>query len=1053
MKMLRNLVAKYIFSDSLDFKQRVQNMVCMIGLPALVVGEAAYIFQGASLLTFLSALFMLVALILFQYFCIRFADKVNLINNLTLLMLVLLTDITYPVIYFSNGGIRGGTMGYFILSTVLIFLLSRGIVCTILVIVHALIILAVYYLEYSRLLRPVPLSTAQQFSDSITVFFISGTFIGLVIKALSFMYYRERKKAGAAIERAGAAIERLERSQQTTRELFESNPHITFLFDLQGGVIDCNLAAMNLCGLTSKDETKAGFAKFIASSIPEFQRNGLPSVPFSGRLATAIKDGHVKMTSDLFVDGEFKTLNVEMTRIPYMDTFAIAAHIIDLTTEEEFKRGIIHRDKLLSAVNAVAAVLMTEDGADGTPSEVSISDKVARALELLCLGVEVDRAFIWRNREAGGVLLSRQICAWRREGEPPALVELPFDTLFPGLARRGISSKIGVINAMTKNLDAETINADVTEGMKSLLMTPIIDGGLFVGFITFEDFTKERKFSHEDEDIISYGATLVGAAFKRAEMVQNIIQAREQALASTRAKSDFLSNMSHEMRTPMNAIIGMTAIAKASKEIDKKNYCLNKIEDASTHLLGVINDILDMSKIEANKFELSYVEFNFEKMLQKVANVINFRVEEKLQSFQVRIDRDIPRFLLGDDQRISQVITNLLSNAVKFTPENGVINLDARLLDKAGGLCVLQISVTDTGIGINPEQQGRLFKSFEQADSGTSRNFGGTGLGLAISKRIVEMMGGRIWLESELGKGSTFAFTMRAQRAEGNKESVLEPGVSWKNLRVMVIDDSPEILDYFLDIAARFEITCDTAPGGEEALALLKERGPYDIYFVDWKMPGMNGIELSRRIKRASSGRSVVIMISAMEWAAIEDEAREAGVDKFLSKPLFPSDIADLINECLGLDSALDDKDGGADETYAGNFKGKRLLLAEDVEINREIVISLMESTQLEIDCAENGEEAVAAFERNPDRYDMIFMDVQMPKMDGYEATRRIRALGASSARAAEIPIVAMTANVFKEDIEKCLVSGMNDHIGKPLDFKEMVAKLKKYLQPPPARS
>ncbi|MDR1874294.1 MAG: response regulator [Synergistaceae bacterium] len=518
---------------------------------------------------------------------------------------------------------------------------------------------------------------------------------------------------------------------------------------------------------------------------------------------------------------------------------------------------------------------------------------------------------------------------------------------------------------------------------------------------------------------------------------------KETAEAASRSKSDFLSNMSHEMRTPMNAIIGMTAIGKSVAAIERKDYAFEKIENASTHLLGVINDILDMSKIEANRLELSFTEFEFEKMLQKVVNVINFRVEEKHQNFTVYIGRDIPRVLVGDDQRLAQVITNLLSNAVKFTPEYGNISLDTHFLAEEDGLCTVQIEVTDSGIGISEEQQARLFNSFQQAESNTSRRFGGTGLGLAISKRIVEMMGGRIWIKSELGKGATFAFTIQARRGvKEEQRSLVNPGVNWSNVRILIADDAPEVREYFEDVVRGLGAACDTASNGEEAVALIERNGPYDIYFVDWKMPGMDGIELSRRIKGESTGNSVVIMISSMEWNVIENEAKSAGVNKFLPKPLFPSTIADCVNECLGVENLSATESPQDGETDC--FDGCHVLLAEDIEINREIVLALLEPTALAIDCAENGAEALKLFSENPDRYDVIFMDVQMPEMDGYEATRRIRALDVPGAKT--IPIVAMTANVFREDIEKCLDAGMNDHVSKPLDFNDVLERLRKYL-------
>jgi signal transduction histidine kinase/CheY-like chemotaxis protein len=526
-----------------------------------------------------------------------------------------------------------------------------------------------------------------------------------------------------------------------------------------------------------------------------------------------------------------------------------------------------------------------------------------------------------------------------------------------------------------------------------------------------------------------------------------LLVAKDQAEESNRAKSDFLSNMSHEMRTPLNAVIGMTAIGKAAPGLDKKDYAFGKIEDASTHLLGVVNDILDMSKIEANKLELSLLDFDFEKMLRKVVNFINFRVDEKNQRFHVNMDREIPRRLCGDDQRLSQVLTNLLSNAVKFTPEGGSIKLDTRLVEEKDGLYAIRFEVSDTGIGIGKEERTHLFQAFQQADSGTSRNFGGTGLGLAISRRIVELMGGEIDLESELERGSTFSFTVRIARGRTDRRGGLNEGVNWKNIRILAVDDSPEILEYFKETAQGFGIACDTAASGEEAIALLEQGNRHDIYFVDWKMPGMSGIELSREIRKRRSDNSVVTMISSVQWSMIADEAKEVGVDRFLSKPLFRSDIADCINECLGmghLEELTAQEAAGEKDDAANLFPGRHILLAEDVDINQEICLALLEPSEVEIDCAANGEEAVQMFSAKPEHYDLILMDVQMPGMDGLEATRRIRALDVP--RAKSVPIVAMTANVFREDIEKCLAAGMNDHIGKPLDLELLFEKLRRYL-------
>ncbi len=520
--------------------------------------------------------------------------------------------------------------------------------------------------------------------------------------------------------------------------------------------------------------------------------------------------------------------------------------------------------------------------------------------------------------------------------------------------------------------------------------------------------------------------------------------ARVKSDEESRQKSAFLANMSHEIRTPINAIVGMTAIGRTAGVAERKDYCFAKIDDASRHLLGVINDILDMSKIEANKIELSPTDFSFEKTLQQVVNVINFRLDEKQQKLSVYIDNDIPKVLYADDQRIAQVITNLLSNAAKFTPDRGSIELKTRLVSELEDEVIVEVEVIDDGIGISEEQQSLLFQSFQQAESSTTRKYGGTGLGLSISKNIAEMMGGRIRVRSEMGKGSAFAFTFKAKRGDDKKYGLAYENVNWGNIRILTVDDDNDILEYFHEIVQGFGASCEVAADAREALRLVNEKGSYNIYFVDLKMPGIDGIALTREIRaREKEPRhSIVIMISSADLSAVEDEARKAGVDRFLLKPIFPSAIADVISECIGI---VNEKMDESPLDMSGIFKGSRILFAEDMEINREIVLALLEPTLLEIDCAENGMEAVNKFIQAPGKYDMIIMDVQMPEMDGYEATRHIRALGMPGSK--EIPIIAMTANVFKEDVERCLAAGMNGHLGKPLDMNEMLRILRKYLK------
>ena len=435
-----------------------------------------------------------------------------------------------------------------------------------------------------------------------------------------------------------------------------------------------------------------------------------------------------------------------------------------------------------------------------------------------------------------------------------------------------------------------------------------------------------------DENGIVVGTMLLFHDMTEIIRVQQAAEhARELAEQSTRAKSEFLARMSHEMRTPMNAIMGMTTIAKSSDDPERKIYCLDKISTASQHLLGVINDILDMSKIEADKLELSLSELNFAEMIQRVVNILNFRIEEQKQTLSVDIDQDIPEKIISDEQRLVQVLINLLSNATKFTPEHGAISLIARKIAEHNGICTIRFIVQDTGIGISEQQQERLFMLFEQADGSISRKFGGTGLGLAISKRIISMMGGRIWVESELGQGAAFLFEIKAKTDVQNKVS----------------------------------------QGVPEAAAAIPEPEEQQVH-----------------------------------------EATDRAQDEMLPG--------------------------------AHLFTGKRILVAEDVAMNREIVSALLEDTGVEIVFAFDGAEAVAKFSTAADEYDLILMDIHMPSMDGYEATRRIRSSGLQKAET--VPIIAMTANVFREDIDRCLAAGMNSHLGKPVDIDLLIAELSKHL-------
>jgi signal transduction histidine kinase len=413
------------------------------------------------------------------------------------------------------------------------------------------------------------------------------------------------------------------------------------------------------------------------------------------------------------------------------------------------KDHLLHREKLLVALTDVAISLLD------TETQSSAGD-MTKVMKTLALSVDADRVCFWKRDLQGGEWSFVPEFQWTRI--QPAETGI---TVTP--AWQAAFNEKRYVNFMTRDLpEDERLHFDASN-ILSALSIPVLLQSRFMGFISFVDCRRERLFSDEEASLMQSAALMIAAVLQREAAQRDLEAALVDAHAASRAKSDFLANMSHEIRTPINAIFGMTTLAENSSDAARRDYCLKKIREASSHLLGVINDILDISKIEANKLELSCADFDFKAMLEKAVTVSDFRMQEKHLNFTMHVSEDIPRALYGDDQRIAQVIANLLGNAAKFTPEPGAFELDARLAGEENGLYTLRISVRDSGIGVSEEQQSRLFHSFEQADNSTTRRFGGTGLGLAISKRIVEMMDGRIWVESEPDKGATFTFTVKVK--------------------------------------------------------------------------------------------------------------------------------------------------------------------------------------------------------------------------------------------------------------------------------------------------
>ncbi|MBF0376699.1 MAG: response regulator [Desulfamplus sp.] len=550
---------------------------------------------------------------------------------------------------------------------------------------------------------------------------------------------------------------------------------------------------------------------------------------------------------------------------------------------------------------------------------------------------------------------------------------------------------------------------------------------------------------------------LIGIAFfavraylKSLHQGKDLLSAKLVAENATMAKSEFLANMSHEIRTPMNAIIGFSSLALKTELTPKQSDYLTKIESSAKSLLGLINDILDFSKIEAGKLEMEAINFDLEDVINNIANIISIKATEKDIEFINIISNDLPVDLVGDPLRLGQVLLNLMNNAVKFT-ESGNIVLKTELLSKDDNRCLIQFAVTDTGIGMTNEQIENLFCAFSQADTSITRRFGGTGLGLAISKNLVEMMGGNITVTSNIGKGSTFSFTavFIESPISRKKTFIIPPDIS--GLKVLIVDDNQMSREIYSDQIKSFGFDVTAVDSGEKALQELEISSsngtPYQLVLMDWNMPEMNGIEASMRIKQNELCHiPVIIMITAYGRDEVIKQIEKAGISTLLIKPVSSSLMFNTILETLGYEdffsSAKQKSNIESNLKDLQMIKGAKVLLVEDNVFNQQVATEILIGEGLTVEIANNGREAVDAVNRS--EYDIVFMDVQMPVMSGYEACSIIR----KNEKFKDLPIVAMTAHAMSGAREECIAAGMNDYVTKPINPKELHSVLIKWIKP-----